>query len=76
MTDQGVITERFITVKDFNDHYIRAYRHFRKTFRTFKRSKTKNGGIIMAVPVTEQDKELAINFIEKVLLNISKEKNI
>jgi len=38
MNDQGVITERFITVKDFNDKYIRAYCHFRKTFRTFKRS--------------------------------------
>ena len=38
MNDQGVITERFITVKDFNDRYIRAYCHFRKTFRTFKRS--------------------------------------
>jgi len=38
MTDQGVITERLITVKDFNDKYIRAYCHFRKTFRTFKRS--------------------------------------
>jgi len=38
MNDQGVITERFITVKDFNDKYIRGYCHFRKTFRTFKRS--------------------------------------
>jgi predicted DNA-binding transcriptional regulator YafY len=45
MNDQGVITERFITVKDFNDHYIRAYCHFRKTFRTFKRSNILSIGL-------------------------------
>ncbi|MED1419004.1 hypothetical protein [Bacillus smithii] len=38
MNDQGVITERFITVKDFNDDYIKAYCYWRKQIRTFKRS--------------------------------------
>ncbi|AXI39435.1 hypothetical protein CX649_07160 [Bacillaceae bacterium ZC4] len=45
MNDQGVITERFITVKDFNDKYIRAYCHFRKTFRTFKCSNILSIGL-------------------------------
>ncbi|MCI1615980.1 hypothetical protein [Heyndrickxia oleronia] len=38
MNDQGVITERFITIKDFNDDYIKAYCHWKKQYRTFKRS--------------------------------------
>lgn len=38
MSNQGDITERLITVKDFNENYIQAYCHFRKKYRTFKRS--------------------------------------
>ncbi|KZN96180.1 hypothetical protein AZI98_08950 [Aeribacillus pallidus] len=45
MNDQGVITERFITVKDFNDKYIRAYCHFRKKYRTFKRGNVLSIGL-------------------------------
>jgi predicted DNA-binding transcriptional regulator YafY len=38
MNDQGVITERFITVKDFEEDHIKAFCHWRKQIRTFKRS--------------------------------------
>jgi predicted DNA-binding transcriptional regulator YafY len=37
MDDKGTITERFITVKDFDDDYIKAYCHWKKQYRTFKR---------------------------------------
>jgi predicted DNA-binding transcriptional regulator YafY len=37
MDDKGTVTERFITVKDFDDDYIKAYCHWKKQYRTFKR---------------------------------------
>ncbi|MGG1291352.1 hypothetical protein ABE218_08355 [Bacillus smithii] len=36
MDDKGTVTERFITVKDFDDDYIKAYCHWKKQYRTFK----------------------------------------
>jgi hypothetical protein len=37
MSDKGVITERFITVRDFNETYIKAFCHWKKQTRIFKR---------------------------------------
>lgn len=37
MDDKGTVTERFITVKEFDEGYIKAYCHWRKQIRTFKR---------------------------------------
>ncbi|MEK4883500.1 hypothetical protein NST81_02045 [Bacillus sp. FSL W8-0223] len=36
MNDQGIITERFITIKDFDEIHIKAFCHWKKQYRTFK----------------------------------------
>ncbi|WP_338749108.1 hypothetical protein [Bacillus sp. FJAT-52991] len=46
MNDRNKITERIITVIDFNDELIRAYCHWRKQPRTFKRQNILSVGFI------------------------------
>jgi len=38
INEKGALSERFISIKDFNDTYIRAFCHWKKQTRIFKRS--------------------------------------
>lgn len=45
INEKGVLSERFITVRDFNETYIRAYCHWRRHLRIFKRSNILSIGL-------------------------------
>jgi predicted DNA-binding transcriptional regulator YafY len=45
INEKGVLSERFITVRDFNETYIRAYCHWKKQTRIFKRNNILSIGL-------------------------------